>query len=390
MFLFSISLVFAYNCNDYPDGSCRKIGDLDGDKVISSEGDHFALLEVIFNPLALEGDSYCFDLNNDSLIDDNDGRIISYAIDYEIDYGTYQTPTCTFKPPLKTYNCSNYSDGSCRKIGDISGDSEINTLDQLIFFEILSGFSFISGDKSCLQLDSIGVGAEEGDFSLLDLCLSSNNCSNYGRVNCGGNCTSNCSCVANTCVGQTCSDGCGGTCSGTKDCGSGNNGGNNGGSSADNPSIVITSPQNKSYSSTSISLNVYDRNKIASYWRYSLNDGSFITFTPNKTLSVPTGSNKLIVQGSKYSTFSSFDSETIYFSVSVSSGTGNTGGINLNNTNIPFCGDGVCNEGEDCFEDCVDGGLAAILFWVFVGFLILSIVITSIIVIYLGKSKNNL
>lgn len=106
--------------------------------------------------------------------------------------------------------------------------------------------------------------------------------------------------------------------------------------------LVIVSPANVTYSSSSISLKVYDVKKRAGYFRYSLNGGSKIEFVPNITISARVGSNKLEVFSSRSSSFSNEQKRTVEFSVVLSSGSG-------------FCGDGSCGIGESqssCSADC--------------------------------------
>jgi hypothetical protein len=60
------------------------------------------------------------------------------------------------------------------------------------------------------------------------------------------------------------------------------------------PTITIYSPQNTSYTTTSIALQVSSSESIDTWW-YSLNDGANATFTPNTTISAIQGSNNITV-----------------------------------------------------------------------------------------------
>ncbi len=133
----------------------------------------------------------------------------------------------------------------------------------------------------------------------------------------------------------------------TSDCytpdgdGNGNGNGNgNGGVSSIN--ILIYSPiQGVTYSKKIIPLEVVDTEGRAGYWRYSLNDAAKIEFIPNSTISVQTGTNilKVYAQRTQYSSYGAL--EVVSFSV-------------IDNPQ-GYCGDNICDEGEDpssCPTDC--------------------------------------
>lgn len=151
-------------------------------------------------------------------------------------------------------------------------------------------------------------------------------------------------------------------------CGVSTNGNGNGGYRIN---ILIFSPRDDvTYSYREIPLQVVDTKNKARYWRYSLNDGEKVEFTPNTTISVGLGANSLEVYASRYSSFASEKMKSVDFSV-VSSDSGSCGdGIcsNLENSNIcaedcaappvsteSYCGDGVCDNDESsatCPGDC--------------------------------------
>ncbi|MFH1327100.1 MAG: dockerin type I domain-containing protein [archaeon] len=114
-------------------------------------------------------------------------------------------------------------------------------------------------------------------------------------------------------------------------------------SSSNRPDIVIYSPQEITYSKTTILLSVGDKRGKARYWKYSLNEGSEIEFDPDINISVPIGLNNLVVYASKYSSFSSQDSEEVNFLVSTP---------NIRN----YCGDNICDVRENCFSCSTDCG----------------------------------
>jgi len=106
--------------------------------------------------------------------------------------------------------------------------------------------------------------------------------------------------------------------------------------------IKIFSPANVTYDKTNIPLQVADLNKNAKFWRYSLNNGAKVDFTPNTTITASVGGNKLDVFARKYQTTSSETKASLSFSVVLS-------------TTTPVCGDNICNGVEtssSCPNDC--------------------------------------
>ncbi|NJE76890.1 right-handed parallel beta-helix repeat-containing protein [Thermococcus sp. ES12] len=58
--------------------------------------------------------------------------------------------------------------------------------------------------------------------------------------------------------------------------------------------VTIVSPEEREYDTSVIDLNV-TANKPVDEWRYSLNGGENVTFTPNTTITAPNGENRLVV-----------------------------------------------------------------------------------------------
>ncbi|MBN2014476.1 MAG: DUF2341 domain-containing protein, partial [Candidatus Altiarchaeota archaeon] len=79
------------------------------------------------------------------------------------------------------------------------------------------------------------------------------------------------------------------------------------------PTIILQSPENITYNTTLINLNVSADDIIDTWW-YSLNSGTNITFTPNTTIIAEYGSNHLIVYAND--TAGNENSSEIYFSTS--------------------------------------------------------------------------
>ncbi len=80
------------------------------------------------------------------------------------------------------------------------------------------------------------------------------------------------------------------------------------------PIITITSPQNKTYNTTIIALNV-SANEIISTWLYSLNGGANVSFMPNTTITASQGANNLTVYAND--TAGNCNSSTVDFEVDV-------------------------------------------------------------------------
>ncbi len=117
--------------------------------------------------------------------------------------------------------------------------------------------------------------------------------------------------------------------------------GENGGGGSGSIKIIFFSPQDGMvYSSTNIPLRVIDTKRNARFWKYSLNSGSLVDFTPNTSINSAVGLNTLNVYASKYSSFSNSYGEEVSFRVDLSS-------------QERVCGDGFCDENEDC-SSCVN------------------------------------
>lgn len=96
------------------------------------------------------------------------------------------------------------------------------------------------------------------------------------------------------------------------------------------PEIIIASPENKIYNISKIDLNVYSNQNIL-IWMYSINSQTPQVFVPNITLTLNDGDYELHIIG--INTAYQSNSKTIPFIV-----------------DIPeyYCGDGTCNNDEDC------------------------------------------
>lgn len=83
------------------------------------------------------------------------------------------------------------------------------------------------------------------------------------------------------------------------------------------PTITIGSPTNTTYNTTTgnLTLNV-TADEAISVWRYSLNDATNVSFTPNTTFIAASGANKLIINAND--TTGNNGSATIYFTVNTS------------------------------------------------------------------------
>ncbi len=89
--IFSFSaLVFAqtYNCEPYTDGSLRKMGDLDRNKVIDIN-DSRIFFEFMVNNSIISGDKGCLDADGNGIVDFEDNRILNQHIDEGTELGFY-------------------------------------------------------------------------------------------------------------------------------------------------------------------------------------------------------------------------------------------------------------------------------------------------------------
>lgn len=80
------------------------------------------------------------------------------------------------------------------------------------------------------------------------------------------------------------------------------------------PQIIISSPQNITYSTTSIHLNV-SANEAVNTWMYSINGTSNVTFQPNITLTFADGSYNIRVWAND--TAGNIGFQTVYFTVNL-------------------------------------------------------------------------
>ncbi|MEK6978366.1 MAG: Ig-like domain-containing protein, partial [Candidatus Hydrothermarchaeota archaeon] len=80
------------------------------------------------------------------------------------------------------------------------------------------------------------------------------------------------------------------------------------------PTITVTSPQNTTYATSNISLNV-SANEAIHTWRYSLNGGANVTFVPNTTFTAAVGANNITITAND--TVGNRNTTTVYFTVSV-------------------------------------------------------------------------
>lgn len=187
-----------------------------------------------------------------------------------------------------------------------------------------------------------------------------------------------------------------------------NNGGSSGGgggSSGSSISILIYSPQNKTYNSRTIPLQVGDRYNSAKYWRYSLNNGNKIDFTPNTTITANYGNNLLIVYGRQTQSSTIEISKQVTFIVTQSSS--NSCGDNIcsltescsscerdcGNCNVPVtaCGDNKCDKENEssanCPQDCKPKtNLVYIL--IIIILIILILIVGFLIIYFINKYRN--
>jgi hypothetical protein len=78
------------------------------------------------------------------------------------------------------------------------------------------------------------------------------------------------------------------------------------------PSIAVTSPQNTSYATATVELNVSADEAVVT-WLYSLNGVANISFTPNTTITASEGPNSIVVWAND--TAGNLNSSSVYFTV---------------------------------------------------------------------------
>ena len=121
-----------------------------------------------------------------------------------------------------------------------------------------------------------------------------------------------------------------------------------GSSSYSSINIIIYSPKmGIEYGKTQIPLEVGDTKRNAGYWTYSLNNGPKTIFTPNSTISAKPGSNILKIYAKEKST-ASYEAIKIITFLLVDNPEG-------------YCGDYICDEGEDCDSCETDCGLCSVV-----------------------------
>ncbi|MBU0894551.1 MAG: hypothetical protein KKF48_02855 [Nanoarchaeota archaeon] len=132
-------------------------------------------------------------------------------------------------------------------------------------------------------------------------------------------------------------------------CGVTSNHGNGGTPSVSRINIIISSPRNITYAyDYEILLQVKDEKNNAKYWKYSLNNGAQVGFIPGTDYAYPVlGANVLQIYASESASFSTTKSKIVNFNV-------------IQSTSNYYCGDGVCNMGEDCLNCQNDCGLCSI------------------------------
>jgi len=170
--------------------------------------------------------------------------------------------------------------------------------------------------------------------------------------------------------------------------------------------IFIYSPEDGlTYFSKSVPLRVKDKNKVARYWKYQLNDGPVVEFEPNITLTAKEGVNSLSVYALKARLSSSQEVARVRFIVN-SQTTPRCGndrcesGENSNNcpadcsTPPPasVCPNDMCEEDEtfdSCPEDCEnpEPPVNPLFIWLMIG-LVLLILIILIIIIFILRKKH--
>ena len=161
-------LAETYNCDDYADGTSRKIGDLDGNGVVDQD-DSLIIFEIwAGEEHSIEGDDSCADSNDDGIVDEADFTEVDDAVINEVSLGTVDERTNTLDDEGGDVSGDDSSGGN----GDsLSGDGSSlppatneETTDSNVPDE-----SF-AGDSNPVQAGD-SEESEESGFSLLSIII---------------------------------------------------------------------------------------------------------------------------------------------------------------------------------------------------------------------------
>jgi len=118
------------------------------------------------------------------------------------------------------------------------------------------------------------------------------------------------------------------------------------GGSSSNYNILIYSPINITYSTSSVSLKVSGTSSLH-YWAYTLNGGTKINFVPNVTITPRQGVNTLVVYSGRSASTSDVSKTVIFNLVSVAPASS-------------YCGNNICDSGESCSSCSGDCGACVV------------------------------
>jgi len=204
-----------------------------------------------------------------------------------------------------------------------------------------SDFLILEGEPECGNEMIDAIIFEECDNSYVENPLNSENCTSLGFYGGTLSCADDCTLDISECYYEPAGDDNG------DDNGNGGGGGGGGGGDSSIQIVVYTPRTGITYGNALLSLEVGDKRKNAEFWRYSINNGAKTIFTPNSTFVATPGTNVLKVYA-KEESGDTYEAQKLVSFVVVDNPEG-------------YCGDDICDDGEDCDSCSSDCGSCAFL-----------------------------
>lgn len=158
--------VFAYSCNAYADGNSRIRGDVSGDGRLDNV-DGAILQSMVLGRISPALNACCTDIDQDGQLTIADANMaIDIFLDNLTSAGTCANPLTPGPIPTPSaYSCNNYSNGSSRIRGDVSGDGQLDNVDGIIIKSMVEGAITPILNACCTDID------QNGTLSLADANL---------------------------------------------------------------------------------------------------------------------------------------------------------------------------------------------------------------------------
>ena len=157
LFLIAIAGFFVsaqtYNCDAYGDGSKRKIGDLDGNKIIDIN-DSRIFFEFMVNNSIIPGDKGCLDADANGIVDFEDNRILNEHIDEGTELGLY---TPNLEVPIVEEEEPKESESGGRRRNKANNTSNSNNTGIINIVEIVNKINEIKEDSPVIFWSIISI-----------------------------------------------------------------------------------------------------------------------------------------------------------------------------------------------------------------------------------------